>query len=152
MDRLGANFDFAVKTVHERLGANAVPIQLPIGAESEFNGLIDLVEEKAYIYESAEAIEHKIVEVPDEYKESVESARNHLIEKIAETDDDLMMKFLEEEEISIDEIKKSLRQATIDLKIFPVCVGSALRHRGVHPLLDAIVEYLPSPNHLPAIE
>ena len=152
MDRLGANFDFAVQTVHERLGANAVPIQIPIGAESEFNGLIDLVEEKAYIYESAEAIEHKIVDVPDQYKEAVESARNHLIEKIAETDDDLMMKFLEEEEISVDEIKKSLRQATIDLKIFPVCVGSALKHRGVHPLLDAIIQYLPSPNDVPAIE
>ena len=107
MDRLGANFDYAVQTVHDRLGANAVPIQLPIGAESEFNGLIDLIEEKAYIYESAEAIEHKIVEVPDEYKESVETARNNLIEKIAETDDDLMMKFLEEEEISVEEIKKS---------------------------------------------
>ena len=145
MDRLGANFNYAVQTVHDRLGANAVPIQIPMGAESEFHGLIDLVACKAYSYETPEAIEHVITEIPDEYLEAAMEARQNLIEKVAETDDELMLKFLEEEEITDEELKISLRRATIDLKIFPVCVGSALRHRGVHPLLDAVVDYLPSP-------
>ncbi|MBC8453075.1 MAG: elongation factor G [Chloroflexi bacterium] len=145
MDRLGANFDYAVSTVHERLGANAVPIQMPMGAESEFVGLIDLVGQKAYYYEEAEAVEHTLIDIPAEYVEAAAEARMHLIEKVAETDDGLMLKFLEEEEITVEELKAALRKATIDLKIFPVCVGSALRHRGVHPLLDAVVDYLPSP-------
>ena len=145
MDRLGANFNHAVQTVHDRLGANAVPIQIPMGDESEFHGLIDLVARKAYSYETPEAIEHVITEIPDEYLEAAMEARQNLIEKVAETDDELMLKFLEEEEITDEELKISLRRATIDLKIFPVCVGSALRHRGVHPLLDAVVDYLPSP-------
>jgi len=152
MDRLGANFDYAVQTVHERLGANAVPIQIPMGAESEFDGLIDLVEQKAYSYPSPEAIEHEITDIPAEYAEKAEEARMHMIEKVAETDDDLMLKFLEEEEITVDEIKAALRKATIALRIFPVCVGSALRHRGVHPLLDAVVSYLPSPLDVPSIK
>ncbi|MEK9675361.1 MAG: elongation factor G [Chloroflexota bacterium] len=152
MDRLGANFDYAVQTVHERLGANAVPIQIPMGAESEFHGLIDLVEQKAYSYPSPEAIEHEITDIPAEYAEKAEEARMHMIEKVAETDDDLMLKFLEEEEITVDEIKAALRKATIALRIFPVCVGSALRHRGVHPLLDAVVSYLPSPLDVPSIK
>jgi elongation factor G len=152
MDRLGANFDYAVQTVHERLGANAVPIQIPMGAESEFHGLIDLVEQKAYSYPSPEAIEHEITDIPAEYAEKAEEARMQMIEKVAETDDDLMLKFLEEEEITVGEIKAALRKATIALQIFPVCVGSALRHRGVHPLLDAVVSYLPSPLDVPSIK
>lgn len=152
MDRLGANFDYAVQTVHDRLGANAVPIQIPMGAESEFHGLIDLVEQKAYSYPSPEAIEHEITDIPAEYVEKAEEARMHMIEKVAETDDDLMLKFLEEEEITVDEIKAALRKATIALQIFPVCVGSALRHRGVHPLLDAVTAYLPSPLDVPSIK
>jgi elongation factor G len=152
MDRLGANFDYAVSTVHDRLGANAVPIQMPMGAEAEFAGLIDLVGQKAYYYSEAEAVEHTLIDIPDEYAEAAEEARQHLIEKVAETDDALMEKFLEEQEISTEELKAALRKATIDLKIFPVCVGSALRHRGVHPLLDAVVDYLPSPLDVDAIE
>jgi len=152
MDRLGANFDYAVQTVHDRLGANAVPIQIPMGAESEFHGLIDLVEQKAYSYPSPEAIEHEITDIPAEYVEKAEEARMHMIEKVAETDDDLMLKFLEEEEITVGEIKAALRKATIALQIFPVCVGSALRHRGVHPLLDAVTAYLPSPLDVPSIK
>lgn len=151
MDRLGANFNYAVQTVHERLGANAVPIQMPMGAESEFVGLIDLVAQKAYYYEEAEAVEHTLIDIPAEYVEVAEKARQHLIEKVAETDDDLMEKFLEEEEITEGELKAALRKATIALKIFPVCVGSALKHRGVHPLLDAVVNYLPSPLDVEAI-
>ena len=107
--------------------------------------MIDLVARKAYSYETPEAIVHVITEIPDEYVEVATAARQNLIEKVAETDDELMLKFLEEEEITDEELKISLRRATIDLKIFPVCVGSALRHRGVHPLLDAVVDYLPSP-------
>ncbi|MEC7870535.1 MAG: elongation factor G [Chloroflexota bacterium] len=152
MDRLGADFDNAVKTVHDRLGANAVPIQIPIGAESDFKGMIDLIERKAYVYEIEDAVEHKVIEVPDEYKENVEKFRNELIEKIAETDETLMDKFLEDKEISIDEMKLALRKAVISLKIFPVLCGSALRHRGVHPLLDAVIDYLPSPIDVPSIK
>ena len=152
MDRLGADFDYAVKTVHERLGANAVPIQMPMGAESEFSGLVDLVGQKAYYYEEAEAVEHTLIDIPAEYVESAEAARQHLIEKVAETDDALMEKFLEEEEITNEELKIALRKATIALKIFPVCVGSALKHRGVHPLLDAVINYLPSPLDVDAIK
>jgi len=152
MDRLGADFNYAVKTVHERLGANAVPIQMPIGAEAEFSGLVDLVAQKAYYYEEAEAVEHTLIDIPAEYAEAAEEARQNLIEKVAETDDALMEKFLEEEEISNEELKIALRKATIALKIFPVCVGSALKHRGVHPLLDAVVDYLPSPLDVDAIK
>ena len=152
MDRLGADFDYAVKTVHDRLGANAVPIQIPIGAESEFKGMIDLIERKAFVYDIEDAVEHKVIDVPDEYKENVEKFRNELIEKIAETDEALMDKFLEDKEISIDEMKLALRKAVISLKIYPVLCGSALRHRGVHPLLDAVIDYLPSPVDVPSIK
>jgi elongation factor G len=152
MDRLGANFNFAVQTVHDRLGANAVPIQIPMGAESEFVGLIDLVGQKAYLYEEADAVEHTLIDIPAEYVEEAEEARQLLIEKVAETDDDLMEKFLEEVEITNAELKAALRRATIALKIFPVCVGSALKHRGVHPLLDAVIDYLPSPLDVEAIK
>jgi len=152
MDRLGADFNNAVKTVHDRLGANAVPIQIPIGAESEFKGMIDLIERKAYVYDIEDAVEHTVKDVPDEYKENVEKFRNELIEKIAETDEALMDKFLEDKEISIDEMKLALRKAVISLKIYPVLCGSALRHRGVHPLLDAVIDYLPSPIDVPSIK
>jgi len=152
MDRLGADFDNAVKTVHDRLGANAVPIQIPIGAESGFKGMIDLIERKAFVYDIEDAVEHKVMDIPDEYKENVEKFRNELIEKIAETDEALMDKFLEDKEISIDEMKLALRKAVISLKIYPVLCGSALRHRGVHPLLDAVIDYLPSPVDVPSIK
>jgi len=151
MDRLGADFYYSVKTVHDRLGANAVPIQIPIGAESDFKGMIDLLDRKAFIYESEDAVEHVETDVPDEYKEDVEKYRNELIEKIAETDDKLMDKFLGDQEISVKELKSSLRNAVIKLEIFPVLCGSALRHRGVHPLLDAVIDYLPSPIDVPSI-
>ena len=152
MDRLGADFDNAVKTVHDRLGANAVPIQIPIGAESGFKGMIDLIERKAFVYDIEDAVEHKVMDIPDEYKENVEKFRNELIEKIAETDEALMDKSLEDKEISIDEMKLALRKAVISLKIYPVLCGSALRHRGVHPLLDAVIDYLPSPIDVPSIK
>ena len=152
MDRLGANFDGAVKSLGTRLGANAVPIQIPIGAENEFQGMIDLVEMKAYVYETPEAAQHVIKDIPDEYKEAAAQARENMIEKVAEADDDIMAKFLEEEEITKEELKAGIRRTTIAMKVFPVLCGSALKHRGVHPLLDAVLDYLPSPLDLPPTE
>lgn len=151
MDRLGADFDFAVGTLHSRLGANAVPIQIPVGAESEFRGMIDLVKQCAYVYDSGDAVAHSVVEIPADMIEQAHEARQHLIEKVAETDDGLMEKYLEEQEISEAELRAALRRATISMKIFPVLVGSALRHRGIHPLLDAVIDYLPSPLDVPPI-
>ncbi len=151
MDRLGADFDFAVGTLHSRLGANAVPIQIPVGAESEFTGMVDLVKQCAYVYESDDAIEHVTVEIPAEMADKAEEARQHMIEKVAETDDNLMVKYLEEEPITEEELRVAIRNATISMKIFPVLVGSALKHRGVHPLLDAVIDYLPSPLDVPPV-
>ncbi len=152
MDRLGADFDYAVETVHRRLEANAVPVQIPIGAEAEFRGMVDLVERKAYVYESEEALVHTEAPVPPELEDKVEAYRQRLVEKVAETDDDLLMKYLEDEEITEAELKSALRRAVCTLKIFPVFCGSALRHRGVHPLLDAVVSYLPSPLDVPPVK
>ena len=128
-------------------------MQLPIGAEAEFRGLIDLLEMKAYVYdEGNNPTEPKEVEIPQDMLAKAQQARQDMIEKIAETDDDVMEKFLEDQEISVEEIKRATRKATLDLKIFPVFVGSALKHKGVHHLLDAVCDYLPSPNDLPAVE
>ena len=151
MDRLGADFAYAVGTLHSRLGANAVPIQIPIGAESEFRGMIDLVKQCAYIYESEDAIGHSTVEIPADMVEQAHQARQLLIEKVAETDDGLMEKFLEEQEVTEEELMAALRRATISMQIFPVLAGSALRHRGIHLLLDAVIDYLPSPLDVPAV-
>ncbi len=153
MDRLGADFEFAVGTIVDKLNANPVIMQLPIGAEAEFRGLIDLLEMKAFVYdEGNNPTEPKEVEIPQDMLAKAQQARQDMIEKIAETDDDVMEKFLEDQEISIEEIKRATRKATLDLKIFPVFVGSALKHKGVHHLLDAVCDYLPSPNDLPAVE
>ena len=152
MDRLGADFDYAVETVHRRLEANAVPVQIPIGAEAEFRGMVDLIQRKAYVYESDEALAHKVMPVPAELEEKVEAYRQRLVEKVSETDDTLLMKYLEDEEITEAELMAALRRAVCTLKIFPVFCGSALRHRGVHPLLDAVVSYLPSPLDVPPVK
>ena len=151
IDRLGANFEHAVETVGDRLGANAVPIQIPMGSELDFIGIIDIVDQKAYVYEDAEAMEHTVVDIPEKYDEKVSKCRQSLIEKIAEFDDDLMQKFVEDEFISCEEIKEALRKAVLGLKIFPVLVGSALKHRGIHPLLNAVIDYLPSPVDVPSV-
>ena len=152
MDRLGADFDYAVETVHRRLEANAVPVQIPIGAEAEFRGMVDLIQRKAYVYESDEALAHEVMPVPAELEEKVEAYRQRLVEKVSETDDTLLMKYLEDEEITEAELMAALRRAVCTLKIFPVFCGSALRHRGVHPLLDAVVSYLPSPLDVPPVK
>ena len=119
MDRLGADFYNAVQTVHDRLGANAVPLQIPMGAESSFLGMIDLLERKAFIYESEDAVQHKETDIPDEYKEDVEKYRNELIEKIAETDEALMDKFFDDQELTIEELKKALRKAVLNFRNIP---------------------------------
>ncbi len=145
MDKMGANFYYAVDTMKERLKANVVPIQLPIGTEENFTGIIDLVEMNARIYKDDLGKEIDVVEIPEEYAEKAEEYRENLLEAISDHNDELMEKYLEGEEISIDELKKAIREATIDVDIIPVLCGSAYKNKGVQLLLDAIVEYMPSP-------
>ncbi|GAA0470112.1 elongation factor G [Alkalibacillus silvisoli] len=152
MDKMGADYLYSVSTLEDRLGANAHPIQLPIGAEDDFNGIIDLVEMKAYFY--GDDLGNKITsgEIPDEYKDQAEEYRTRLVEAIAELDEDLMEKYLEGEEFTTDELKKAIRRATCDVEFYPVLVGSAFKNKGVQLLLNAVIDYLPSPLDVPAIE
>jgi len=151
MDRMGADFYFDLKTIHERLNKNAVPIQLPIGAEENFQGVIDLFEMKARIYKDELGKEWEDKEIPEEMKGKAEEYRDKMIEAIAEQDDNLLNKYLEGQEISNEELKKVLRQAVLAHKLFPVLCGSALKNKGVQFLLDAINDYLPSPLDVPPI-
>ena len=151
MDILGANFYGAVEQIKTRLGKNAICLQLPIGKEDEFKGIIDLFEMKAYIYNDDKGDDISIVEIPDDMKEDAELYHTELVEKICELDDDLMMAYLEGEEPSIDEMKKVLRKATCECTAVPVCCGSAYRNKGVQKLLDAIIEFMPAPTDIPAI-
>ncbi|MGA9174645.1 MAG: elongation factor G [Thermoactinomyces sp.] len=152
MDILGADFYAAVEQMNERLGANAVPIQLPIGSEDTFEGIIDLVTNKAIIYTDDLGTTSEAREIPDEYKEKAEEYRTALLEAVAELDEELMMKYLEGEEITVEEIKAALRKGTCEVKITPVLCGSSYKNKGVQPLLDAVVDYLPSPLDVPAIQ
>ena len=152
MDILGANFYGAVEQIKTRLGKNAICLQLPIGKEDEFKGIIDLFEMKAYIYNDDKGEDISIVEIPDDMKDEAELYRTELIEKICELDDDLMMQYLEGEEPSIEDLKKVLRKATCECTAVPVCCGSAYRNKGVQKLLDAILEYMPSPIDIPPIK
>ena len=152
MDRVGANFFRATDSIARRLNANPVAIQIPIGEEDEFRGVIDLVEERAIFYEEEGPTIPREGPVPEEMIEEFRNYRNVLVEKVAETDEDLIIKYLEDEEISTEEIKRALRQATLDYKLVPVMCGTALRHRGIQPLLDAIGDYLPSPLDVPPTE
>ncbi|XJZ30370.1 elongation factor G [Lactobacillus delbrueckii subsp. bulgaricus] len=146
MDKIGANFDFSVKSLHERLNANAIAVQMPIGAEDQFEGVIDLFDMVADVYDEDKlGAKWETIPVPDEYKEEAESRREEMIEEIAEIDDDIMEKFLGGEEISNEELKAALRRATLDLKAFPVFAGSAFKNKGVQMMLDGVVDYLPSP-------
>ncbi len=151
MDRVGADFHRTVDSIAHRLQANPVVVQLPLGVEDEFRGVIDLIDQKAYVYEDETGAMPEERPVPEEYMRDFTLYRNDMIEKIAETDDDLIVKFLEEEEISAEEIKAALRRATIDYRLVPVVCGSALRNLGVQPLLDAIGDYLPSPLDVPPV-
>ncbi len=152
MDRTGANFYRVVDQIKNRLGANAHPIRLPIGAEDQFKGLIDLFTMKAEIYTNDLGTDIKEEDIPADMLEKAQEYRDALVEAIAETDDDLMMKYLEGEEISVEELKKGLRKAVCDNKIVPVTCGTAFKNKGVQPLLDSIVELMPSPVDVKAIE
>lgn len=156
MDRTGASFDRAVKQMKEKLRANVAPIQIPIGEGEDFIGLVDLIEEKAYYYENNPAnkkeFPYEIKGIPDGMREEVARRRDRMVELIAETDESLMEKFIIEEEITVDELKKALRKATVKCALIPVLVGSALKNKGVRPMLDAVLDYLPSPEEVPPVK
>ena len=146
MDKLGANFDYSMTTLEDRLQANAHAVQMPIGAEDEFQGVIDLIEMQADIYDEDElGAKWDTVDVPADYLEQATKRRAELVEAVADVNDDIMDKYLEGEEISKEELKAAIRQATIDLKFFPVFAGSAFKNKGVQMLMDGVVDYLPSP-------
>lgn len=152
MDRTGADFERSVQSIKDRLGANPIPVQLPIGQESHFKGVIDVLENRAYYWTDERGTIVETAEVPAEMKDATAAARAYMIEKIAETDDELTVKFLEGHEISIPELKAALRRATIASKCNPVFCGSALKNKGVQPMLDAVVDYLPSPLDVPNVK
>jgi len=151
MDIIGADFLAVVQDMRDRLQANAVAIQLPIGAESDFHGIIDLIERKAYFYQDDLGKNIEVGEIPAELADKAEELRNELVEKVAEIDEDLMMKYLEGEEITVPELKAALRKGTCSVKIFPVVCGSSYRNKGVQLMLDAVIDYLPSPVDVPDI-
>src|SRR3954470_13497465 len=152
MDRIGANFDQGIQTMIDRLGAHPVPIQLPIGAESEFKGVVDLVEEKAIVYKDDLGKESEIIEIPDALKDAAHEARTHLLEAVAEYDEELMELYLEEQPIDVARVKRAIRKATLDISMTPVLAGSSFKNKGVQPLLDAVLDYLPSPLDVPPVE
>ena len=149
MDIMGADFYNVVNMVHERLNANGVPIQLPIGAEDTFTGIIDLMNMDAEIYDDELGSKYHKEEIPEDMKEKAEEYRQQMVEAICETDEELLEKFLGDEEISVNELKKALRKATINNEIVPMLCGTAYRNKGVQMLLDAVIEYMPSPVYKP---
>ena len=152
MDKIGADFLYSVSTLHDRLQANAHPIQLPIGSEDDFRGIIDLIKMKAEIYTNDLGTDILEEDIPAEYLEQAQEYREKLVEAVAETDEDLMMKYLEGEEITNEELKAGIRRATINVEFFPVLCGSAFKNKGVQLMLDAVIDYLPSPLDIPAIK
>jgi len=152
MDIIGADFLQVVESMRQKLGANAVAIQLPIGAENDFKGIIDLVDQVAYMYKDDLGKDIEKIEIPAEFADQVAELRLELIEKVAELDEELTMKYLEGEEITVDEIKAALRKGVCEVKIFPVIVGSSYRNKGVQLMLDAVISYLPSPLDVPDIK
>ena len=152
MDKIGADFLYSVSTLHDRLQANAHPIQLPIGAEDDFRGIIDLIKMKAEIYTNDLGTDILEEDIPADYVDQANEYREKLIEAVAETDEDLMMKYLEGEEITNEELKAAIRRATINVEFFPVLCGSAFKNKGVQLMLDAVIDYLPSPLDIPAIK
>ena len=152
MDKIGADFLYSVSTLHDRLQANAHPIQLPIGSEDDFRGIIDLIKMKAEIYTNDLGTDILEEDIPAEYLDQAQEYREKLVEAVAETDEDLMMKYLEGEEITNEELKAAIRKATINVEFFPVLCGSAFKNKGVQLMLDAVIDYLPSPLDIPAIK
>ena len=152
MDKMGANFEYTLGTIKSRLGVNAKPIEWPIGAESEFHGVIDLVTMKAYEYDGKQDEEAKEIEIPADLKDIAEEKHNDLIEAVAEYDDELMNTYLDGGEVTVDMIKRAIRRGTLDVKFFPVMCGTALGNMGIKLLLDAVIDYLPSPTDIASIE
>src|SRR5919198_1323851 len=152
MDRVGADFAKAVQTMRERLGAHPLPIQLPVGEEDQFTGVVDLIENKALVWKDELGTEFEYEEIPDELAERAHQARSELIEACADYDDELMEAYLNEEDIPHERIASSLHRATLDIKVTPVLCGSSFKNKGVQPLLDAIVELLPSPLEVPPVQ
>jgi elongation factor G len=151
MDRIGANFEGGVQTMIDRLGANPVPIQLPIGAESDFLGVIDLVEMKAIIYKDELGKEQEETDIPADYEDAAAAAHEHLLEEVSKHDDDLVELILEEAEITPERLKQAIRKATLEIAMTPVLCGSSFKNKGVQPLLDAVIDYLPSPLDVPPV-
>ncbi|MDP8943104.1 MAG: elongation factor G [Actinomycetota bacterium] len=152
MDRVGSDFAQGVQTMVDRLGAHAVPIQLPIGAEAEFHGIVDLVEEKAILYHDELGREWSVEEIPAELADEAHEARTHLVEAIADYDDELMEAYLADEPIDPERLKAAVRTATLDISMTPVLCGSSFKNKGVQPLLDAVIDFLPSPTDVPPVE
>jgi elongation factor G len=152
MDRIGANFEGSVQTMIDRLGAHPVPVQLPIGAEADFTGVIDLVNMKAIIYKDDLGQDWEITDIPADLADAAHQARTELVEAVAEYDEELMEDYLEDKPIEADRLIQDIRKATLDISMTPVLVGSAFKNKGVQPLLDAVIDYLPSPLDVPSIE
>ncbi len=152
MDKTGADFLYSVKTMHERLGANAHPVQIPIGAEDDFEGIIDLITGEAHFYLDDLGQKYETREIPADMQDLVDEYRTNLIEAVAEQDEDLMERYLEGEEISNEELKQAVRKATLSVEFYPVFCGSAFKNKGVQLLIDGVVDYLPAPTDVPAIE
>src|SRR5699024_2689319 len=152
MDKTGADFLYATNTLRERLGANAQPIQMPIGAEDEFNGIIDLIKMEAHFYKDDLGTVDEASEIPEELRGQAEELRAELIEAVAETDEDLMMQYLEGEEIAEEDLVAAIRKATLNVEFYPVFCGSAFKNKGVQLILDGVLDYLPAPTDVAAIE
>ena len=152
MDRVGASYERTIESIIDRLGANPIAMQLPIGFEATFKGVVDLLTMKAIVWEDDLGKEPKILEIPDDLKQLADQARAKMVEKIAELDDDLTVKFLEVQEISIDELKVALRNGVIANKAYPIFCGSSLKNKGVQVMLDAVIDYLPSPADIPSVK
>src|SRR5919204_4449628 len=151
MDRIGADFDMSIRTMIDRLGAHPVPVQLPIGAEADFRGIIDLVGMKAILYKDELGKEYDVVDIPDDHADVAAAAREQLLEEVSHYDDELVELILEEAEIPVDKLKAAIRKATLEIKLTPVFCGSAFKNKGVQPLLDAVLDYLPSPLDVPPV-
>ena len=152
MDKMGADFFMSVQTIIDRLGKNAIPVQIPIGQEDDFVGLVDLFEMEAYYYKDDKGEDIEITEIPDDLKDLAQEWHENLVEKICDLDDDLMMQYLDGEEPSVEDLKAVLRKATCECTAVPVCCGSAYRNKGVQKLLDAILEFMPAPTDIPSIK
>jgi elongation factor G len=152
MDRIGANFDQGVQTMIDRLGAHPVPIQLPIGAEGDFLGIIDLVENVAVVYRDELGLEQEIIDIPADQVERAAAAREHLLEEVSQYDDELLELILDEQEVPVSKLKAAIRAATLAAQLTPVLCGSSFKNKGVQPLLDAVLDYLPSPLDVPPVE